>query len=982
MSDCVEVEQTHLLADGELSGDAAEAVRAHLATCESCQAELADLMQLAALPTPAPARATDVIPLAWYRRRAAQIGGVALAAAAGLAIYLGTKPRASSPPSVVALALASDRQLEARVAWGPAAGFRPYSVARGEQASHEAIPLTQLADVERTGDLQGVGVLALLDGDRAQAATYLERAATSSDVLADRAALALTEGKPTLALELTDRALDLSPGHAVATWNRALALRDLGLRHTASAAFHAVADRHEPGWAEEATKRAAALDAAINRELDDYLRIAGAASSMAQDGSGLTPDDARAAPGVARIELYDALRSAPNRERVEALRPIAAAIDAADHTATAIAAVDRGAPRAELAASYLAILSGHAPARAPYLAALRAAHADDLLIGALLALGDDGAVKPAELAEFAKLTAASPDPWIQVLGLEQQANAQLVRGDRDGAEAMFMRARPACAAGAPSFRCMKIALGLGELYLHEQRLGDARRSLDEAWHLMSQIGEWEYTSAIVPDFAELAVLADDATGGGLASARAYTAEAAARAAHEQRHGLRSLELGNDACDVVRWGHERVATVLVNQLRFTDAAHELTLVPPCSSPRSGNADAADAAFVRAEVMRLVGTPAQLDAVRAEIAAVRTAPTITPVDRALLDNAEGRLALARDPAAGEALLRRSIATAHATPGDPNARHVEGMGYSMIAVAAAERGDGADALHALSEELGVPDPARCALGLAAEDTTTIAVARGFDGAYVASHQARTTTVIDGATLVPREVVAALEHCDIVDVIARPPLHGVARILPDAIAWRYLGARKRPVAVAGEHRIVVADVVPPAELHLPRLATWSAAGAELISGDAATPERVLAAIGEASDVTIHAHGIADVSDASYLALSPDANGRYALTAAEVDAAQFHASPLVILAACRASQAAPVLHERWSLPAAFVSAGARAVIASASAIPDNDGGAFFDDVRARILRKSPVAIALRDARIAWIASHHEEWVRDVIVFE
>ena len=145
-----------------------------------------------------------------------------------------------------------------------------------------------------------------------------------------------------------------------------------------------------------------------------------------------------------------------------------------------------------------------------------------------------------------------------------------------------------------------------------------------------------------------------------------------------------------------------------------------------------------------------------------------------------------------------------------------------------------------------------------------------------------------------------------------------------------------------------------------------------------------MLAAIGGAGDVTIHAHGLVDVAlpDASFLALSPDPDGRFALTTGDVRKARFSASPLIILAACRASSAAPVLHETWSLPAAFVFAGARAVIASAAPIPDADAAAFFDAVRGKVRAGASVATALRDVRRQWLGDRRADWVRDVIVFE
>jgi hypothetical protein len=70
-------------------------------------------------------------------------------------------------------------------------------------------------------------------------------------------------------------------------------------------------------------------------------------------------------------------------------------------------------------------------------------------------------------------------------------------------------------------------------------------------------------------------------------------------------------------------------------------------------------------------------------------------------------------------------------------------------------------------------------------------------------------------------------------------------------------------------------------------------------------------------------------------------------------------------------------------LPAAFVAAGARAVIASTEVIEDADAGIFFDDLRARIERGVSPTVALRDARSAWLAVHPAaDWVRSLMVFQ
>jgi cellulose synthase operon protein C len=234
---------------------------------------------------------------------------------------------------------------------------------------------------------------------------------------------------------------------------------------------------------------------------------------------------------------------------------------------------------------------------------------------------------------------------------------------------------------------------------------------------------------------------------------------------------------------------------------------------------------------------------------------------------------------------------------------------------------------------------------------------------------------------------------------VLARPPIHGTSRLLPEQIAWRYLAARREPfiapaspaspstpasLATADAPAVVVADVEPPAALGLPRLASWDAAHGATLAGPSATPARVLGALGDAGEIVIHAHGIGSEGsgEASFLALSADEQGRYALTAGDVREATLRARPLVVLAACRASQGAPVLHEPWSLPAAFVYAGARAVVASTAPIPDREAGDFFDQVRAAVASGSSVAAALRDVRQRWLASGGADWVRDVPVFE
>ncbi len=975
MTECPDIELTHALADGELSGESAQRAREHVAQCRHCQSELADIMHLASLPAPRRGSAASVpavISLAWYRSRKVQSAAVALSAAAAVALYVAYVHRSDGTEPAPRVALAQHRPIEARLSWSGAAGYRAYDVPRAGEAAGEAISLDTLARAEKRGDLHGVGVLSLLNGDRKQAAGYLSRAGESSAVLTDRAALALANADPAAALALTDAALDKTPKFSAALWNRGLALRDLGLSHSAAEAFHAVAALSEPGWADEAKRRATTLDAEFTAQLDLSVRVAAAAKPLATTFEGLSPDDARALPGRARMVLYDAIRAAPTREALAKLRPLAEAIDAVDHTTTAVAALTR-TPVPQLANAYAALVAGNPPPRDAYLAALRSANASDLLIGALLKFGTSFDVHPADVPEFARLAAASSDPWIQMQGLEQQALAALTRGDLAAAETFALRAPAICAAGAPNYSCLKLSILAGEIYFQWHRLPEARVALSDAWRRARASGQWQQQGDLLVRFAQLAALSDDATGGGLPLAQAYAEEVAARHRLMERRGL-----VKSACTAERWASEHIAMVQINRHRFEDAARQIAKAPSCNEELSPVS-----LFIRSQIAQLSGRRNEIEGVQRSIEAARARPNVTASDRVVLDHAEGRLWIDFDPQRAEQRLRQSIAATRSTPSlTPDSKRLLGPSYSLMAIAAGRRGDATGTLDLLGQEIGATVPRTCVLGLAADDTAIVAAARGADGSGVATVRARVSLDTDPTSLVPTDVATALAACTVVDVIARPPVHGKARILPASTAWRYLSVRSSAKGPSAERRVVVANVEPPSALDLPRLGVWSAQNVETISGSKATPSRVLAALADAGDIVLHAHGLVDQENASYLALSPDAAGNYTLTAAAVREARLSGHPLVILAACSAARAAPVVHERWSLPDAFIAAGANAVLASSSAIPDADATAFFDALRARVLAGAPVAVALRDVRQQWISERAQDWVRDVILFE
>jgi len=368
------------------------------------------------------------------------------------------------------------------------------------------------------------------------------------------------------------------------------------------------------------------------------------------------------------------------------------------------------------------------------------------------------------------------------------------------------------------------------------------------------------------------------------------------------------------------------------------------------------------------------------------------TVPPSARAFLDQAEGRMLVDRDRAAGTALLERAIA-ASASPagvgrtspaGDVVALKARAYAYAVLVLDAARAAEWERVWRLLGEEAGFAPAARCTAGVAVEDRRVLVVVRDAAGAVAGRY--------DAAGRAPAELFAELRSgltaCPSIEVVARAPVHGDPALLPADVAWSYRSGRPAPAPAApAGGRLVIANTEPPAELGLPRLIPWRSEGpaGRTLAGPAATPSRALAELAEASYAEIHVHGMVTtaVADASFLMMSPEADGRYALTAAAIRGTALRGRPVVVLAACHAAKTAPFHHQPWSLPAAFVEAGSRAVIASTGVIDDADAGGFFDRLREELERGAAPAIALRDTRARWLQAHPgASWVRSLMVFE
>lgn len=922
-------------------------------------------------------------------------------AAAGWLIYQRAAPRSepfTSDPVAVSdrpsafEALAPRRSLEARVTVPGPDRYRPYDTLRSsEPARAEAISHARLGELERRGDLHTYGVALLLAGYSEEAARSLARAPRSPDVDVDRAAALLaagSHGELVQALELLDGVLATHPRHGAAAWNRALVLARLELPLGAAKSFAEVAALGEPGWSDDARVRAAKLRAASAAAEKSWREAWAAGSRLIATGTPLPAGTARAHPGVIRLFFYDAVRAAPSRARVLALRPLAVELDGIYGGGALAALVDRVsgadfAVRAPLAATYRSIAIDDAKvegeARARFLAALHRAggNAADILLGALVQLRE----AQRNLGELRALADATRDPWFVALAAHEEAKRDFAAGDYLRAEARLVTALAAARAARISYRTTLLALELANVRGRIHHLPEARLAAQEALDRARGGAEWESERQALESLAEILRLGHE-----IPLARALIGELLERELVEREGERASGATPRESeCTRLRYAHLALASLHMMKQEHDSARGELARVPSCDEP-----PLLQSVLILDDLQRLGGAPGETARLRSSLDAMRAAGDLTPGQRVWADEVEGRFVLATDRARGEALLREVIAKVDVIGSDEQAaRKARADAYSSLILESGRRDEPGRALALMAEEIGGAEPERCAVGVAAGDRLLV-VARDASGKlWRRDAPAPPLPVPDTVQLVPDDLRLALADCPVVAVFARPPVQGTPRLLPPSIAWSYhlRGAPPSGETIAPSS-LIVSDVVQPPDLA--RLAPWSQADAPggppriELSGSRATPAVVLEAAARATEIELDVHGIVDlnVSDASYLVLSPDADGKYALTAAEIAATRLHGAPLVILAACHAATVAPYLYEPWGLPLAFIRAGARAVLATPGVVEDAQAGAFFGAVRARVRAGQPPAAALRDERMAWIRNSPESWVRDVMVFE
>lgn len=980
-------EQLERFVDGELEPGEAEAFREHLLTCERCQRALSEAVQLelraerlltpesATAQVPPPSRARFAP--RWGRRRVLAVAtGVALAASVLLLVVVSRGP-ARVPPEVW-LAQAPTRGLQARLSDARADHYRPYDVPRsGPVGAGQGAPppsLEALAALERQGDFRGIAGAWMVRGEWKQAAEYLARATPGPDVDSDEAVVALAEDHPDEALAWTARALRVQPRHAQALWNQGLALRSLGLTLKAAEAFEQVAALGEPGWSEEASRTAVALREETRRRQEAWKAFVDEGRALVEQGTALSAARVAEFPGLARLYLYDALRAAPTRERALDLLSLARQLDGIDGGTHLQEAVQRVAGRdftvrGPLAASYARLALGQLPPlELPgFLERLRHSPERDLLLGALLF----SPTLRASLDEYRALALETGDPWFALLADEQRASAELDQGETARAEARLLEAARRCGEAVRlDYRCGRVQRLLTHVNDLLHRPQEARQHALDALRRATRSHDLALESLLLEDLGQLMTHADK-----LPLAHAYLEEVLARAPSSD-------------CSFADFVHTTLAMAHLKALDVDGARAEVDLAARCDQPPS-----LARAAVLADLARQRPEPQDDQVLHKALEAVRAAPTPNPADAALATSFEGRFELEHNPSLGESLLRRAIAQAEQLPEtDVNGRKARAYSYTSLLFDAGRRGAYDEALGLFAAELGMTPPARCVLGVAREDERTLVVLRDASGQTQGAYDAsRRQPPSENETWIAPAFAQALRPCESVDVLARPPLQGRAELLPPDVAWAYrVGPGSARASSPLAHRLVVTDIEPPEVLRriLPPLPTSAPAEVPtdmtLLSGAEATPSRVLEVMRDATEISIHTHGMIDqgVSEASFLVLSKDDEGHFTLTARDVRKARLTGHPMVLLAACYAGQTTPSLHESFGLPIAFLRAGARGVLAATEQIPDREAALFFEPVLARIREGEAPATVLRDARQAWRAQRGPGWVDKVLLFQ
>jgi hypothetical protein len=546
-------------ADGELPAAALPVYGQHLADCDRCARELELIFALKGLAeTALPARAVVTEQIRVPRR--VRWGWLSVDAlgllTAVAAVTLVALPRGES------WVTGPTRSIEPRLTDPRADVFRPFDQTRG--SSGVEVSYDGLGELQRKNDIKGLVSRLLLQRQVADA----ERLLAGSELDQERAVAALLAGRPEEGLGHSERALARTAagqaGWVQARWNRALALREMGLGRAAAAAFRAVEAVGEPGWSGEAGLWARKLEAQVAERKQRFEDARAAAERMVRDHTPPATAIIDGWPDLVRDSFYEALRTAPSANAVSALAPVAQALDAhyGGHTlGDFLAAIERldFAPRRPLASHYTRFLADEAKVPPTFARTLRGAGAPgrDLLLGMVLA-APKLASGPGELVALAAL---GHDPWLEVEALGAAARLETDMAVSGARETLLRRG--IALATQHHFPLLRLDLewALSVLLLRQQRPVDADPIVRQMLTTAQALRLFSQETRALAQLAHLSMYEKNRV-----AARAY-AEEVALTAGTCSTSHRSVE-------------ERLAEQAMNEGDVADARRALGLLAGC------------------------------------------------------------------------------------------------------------------------------------------------------------------------------------------------------------------------------------------------------------------------------------------------------------------------------------------------------------------------------------------------------------------
>jgi hypothetical protein len=545
---------------------------------------------------------------------------------------------------------------------------------------------------------------------------------------------------------------------------------------------------------------------------------------------------------------------------------------------------------------------------------------------------------------------------------EKLAAAAKSDGDRD---ALLAAAIDEAARHQLTYLRLYLQVRRAYLLLRQHRLGEAGRLLGDVRAAAHASGYWNWEMIALFQLASLASRRQEA-----AAVKAYGEEV-----------LR----GETNCALRVGVAEILAERAMNDAHPEDARWALGQLGGCDVKNHFRLPGLHAL---SELAALDPRGPDATTFREALAAMR--PRLTAGERLTATALEGRAVIATDRAQGRRLLEQVVEST-AGGGSLATEKPRLLAFRRLISDAAQARDLQRAITLIAGESNLDVPSGCLLALAEDMRRPIVISRGASGDLAGGVGERTATVVPD-DLVPAEHQARLAGCPEVAVLALPPYYGRSRLLPADIAWRHYAGHEPGARWTGERRLVVSDVTPPRDLELPTLPAWRPSEGSYpykhLQGPEATASQVQRAMQEADLVEFHVHGIFDPArnDDAFLVLSPDERGEALLTASAVRALSLPRNPFVVLAACNSalnSPSFPSYSGRLSLPAAFLAAGARGVVAATAPIPDLAARAFIAELERKLRAQSSAALALREVRVRWLAEHPSDgWVRDVVLFQ